>query len=431
MSEKTINGMHKSELIALIKGTIAKVNRIDQALEKSDSIDKSYEKINNLYDAIFSQDGQQSKIDDFLATAEAHSSDIDSAHSKICGEHEGLSGEIKNAHSQSLAKLQAIQKAYDEIQGNETDSGIKAELDTLVTDFQSQNEKISEAHDEIFNTEDSNEGSGFLEKIKNAQIEAEEKLTRIENFHKEVFEGTDETKSIQNELNDFASEFRNRSNEFTGLHNDIFGYTEVDENGEEIKHIGRLNRTKEIFKKYEDKYDKLFNQIEGLLSGATTTSLSKNFDDKVEEYKKEREKWEARIFWFLICLLIVSIIFALAIVFINSIETSTIYIIGMPIYTFGIWLMIFMGNRRAESRKLEESFKHKFVMAKSFVGYKKSITEMTDKDDILMNIHMNNLLNAISKDSSKFFEIKGESHPVVDFLKKTKNSESKTDNAPI
>jgi hypothetical protein len=46
------------------------------------------------------------------------------------------------------------------------------------------------------------------------------------------------------------------------------------------------------------------------------------------------------------------------------------------------------------------------------VGYKKSITEMTDADNELMNIHMNNLLNAISKDSSKFFEIKGESHPV-------------------
>jgi hypothetical protein len=38
-----------------------------------------------------------------------------------------------------------------------------------------------------------------------------------------------------------------------------------------------------VFEKYQEKYDELFNQIEGLLSGATTTSLSKNFDDKVKD----------------------------------------------------------------------------------------------------------------------------------------------------
>jgi hypothetical protein len=158
------------------------------------------------------------------------------------------------------------------------------------------------------------------------------------------------------------------------------------------------------------------------LSGATTTSLSKNFNDKVDEYSKERKKWETRIFYFLIILFIISIIFASIMVFKENINQSIIYTIGMPIYTFSIWLMIFMGNRRAESRKLEESFKHKFVMAKSFVGYKKSILDMKDTDEELMKIHMNNLLNAINKDSSKFFEIKGESHPVADFFKNKKSS---------
>ncbi len=40
MSKRTINGMHKSELVTLIKGTVAKVNKIDQALEKTDLIDE-------------------------------------------------------------------------------------------------------------------------------------------------------------------------------------------------------------------------------------------------------------------------------------------------------------------------------------------------------------------------------------------------------
>lgn len=326
MNEKTINGMHKSELISLINDTVAKTNKIEKVLQG---------------------------INSHLESAEAINDDINSARNKILNENDGFLGEIEHAHSQSL-----------------------------------------------------------------------EKLNSIKEFHKEIF-GDTETVGIQITINGLLDEFQEHNNNFIKLHNDIFGYTENND-GEGIEHIGELSKTKDIFKKYQEKYNMLFNQIEVLLPGATTTSLSKNFDDKVEEYKVERKKWETIIFVFLISLFVVSIAFAFIVVFNDSIDKNTIYTVGMPIYTFGIWFMIFMGNRRAESRKLEESFKHKFVMAKSFVGYKKSITEMTDTDGKLMNIHMNNLLNAISKDSSKFFEIKGESHPVADLFKKTKNSENRT-----
>jgi hypothetical protein len=51
--------MHKSELVTLIKGTVVRVDKIDQALEKTDLIDEFYEQIkvkkqeiNDLYDVI-------------------------------------------------------------------------------------------------------------------------------------------------------------------------------------------------------------------------------------------------------------------------------------------------------------------------------------------------------------------------------------------
>jgi uncharacterized coiled-coil DUF342 family protein len=60
MSKKTINGMHKSELLTLIKGIAAKLNKIDQALEKTDLIEELYEQIkikkeeiDDLHDVIF------------------------------------------------------------------------------------------------------------------------------------------------------------------------------------------------------------------------------------------------------------------------------------------------------------------------------------------------------------------------------------------
>ena len=73
MNKRTINGMHKSELVTLIKGTVVKVDKIDQALGKTDLIDEFYEQskvkkqeINDLHDVIFDQDGQQSKINSLL-----------------------------------------------------------------------------------------------------------------------------------------------------------------------------------------------------------------------------------------------------------------------------------------------------------------------------------------------------------------------------
>jgi hypothetical protein len=426
MIEKTINGMHKGELLDIIKNTVENVNKIDLALKKAELINSVYikiqEKEQNVDDLYEHIDNTKLKIDAFLKSIEVSKSDIESAHNEILDE-EGFLTEIEQAHDTSLKKLKVIKNSYEEIHGGEENTGIKDKLANLVTHFNSKNEEIEEVYDVIFNTGYNDDNVGFLESMKNAQTEANDKLSGINKIYSNIFTDIDEEKCIKNKVDGFVSEIQEYNNEFKNIHNDIFGYIEYN-NEEEKKHLGELNRTRKIFKKYQNKHNDLFEQIESLLSGATTTSLSKNFDDKVKEYKEERGKWEDRTFYFLIVLFAASILFAIVLMFID-IEKSMIYTIGAPVYTFGIWFMIFMGNRRAESRKLEESFKHKFVMAKSFVGYKKSILEMTDRDDTLMNIHMNNLLNAISKDSSKFFDIKGESHPITDFFKKNKNKNNK------
>jgi hypothetical protein len=53
MNKRTINGMHKSELVTLIKGTVVKVDKIDQALEKTDLIDEFYEQIKVVFKSFF------------------------------------------------------------------------------------------------------------------------------------------------------------------------------------------------------------------------------------------------------------------------------------------------------------------------------------------------------------------------------------------
>jgi hypothetical protein len=72
----------------------------------------------------------------------------------------------------------------------------------------------------------------------------------------------------------------------------------------------------------------------------------------------------------------------------------------------GVWLAMFIGNRRAENKKLEESYKHKEIMARTFVGYRESISEIDDKDNTLILKHMENLLDALKVNSSDFLNSK-------------------------
>lgn len=420
MSEKTIKGMHKTDLIQLYEETILNINKINESLNQVRSVEDLYNNINdkkskidNLYSAIFDEGGQKFKIDDFLNLVEVNTHDLNSAMRAILDEHNGYLPNIKNTHKESLSSLKSMR------QTSKKTTNIEEKLNKLADKFDSQDKEINTAYHNILNTTNKDGISGIFEKIQNAQQESEDKLTSIKNAYQQIFTDSEKEISIKNQLDNFVTEFQEHNKKFTEFSNNIFGYTETNKDGQKVKYIGKLKNTENIFDEYQEKHDKLFTQIEGLLSGATTTSLSKNFDDKVIEYTTERKKWENRIFSFLSGLAIVSIALATLIV-LKDVEKNLIYTIGMPIYTFSIWLMIFMGNRRAESRKLEEAFKHKFVMAKSFVGYKKSIIEMDDYDKELMKTHMNNLLNAINKDSSKFFEIKGESHPFLDFFKRSK-----------
>lgn len=422
MNEKTINGMTRAELIALLKSTITKVNKINKASERLDEAEAVYQdslikqaKINVFYDSIFDEKGREHYLNNFYDSAEASRNEIESAKQSICNEEDGYLEEIKTAHEESMVQSGAISQSYVEIIGNEESKGIQAKLTELIEEVEQKNQKIDTAYEEIFDTEDEYEEGGFLKEIKSANQQASEKLADIQTAHQNIFA---EEGGVKVKLDNLVNEFQSHNKIFKKLSRGIFGYQTVDGDGDELVVEGELDKARGTLKQYQEKHDGLFTQIDNLLSGATTMSLSKNFEEKATEYKEERKDWEGKLFMFLIIVFVASTVFAVLIV-VLEIKQATVYTIGLPVYTLAIWMMIFMGNRRAESRKLEESFKHKFVMAKSFVGYKKSIVEMDGDDNKLIKIHMNNLLNAINKDSSRFFDVKGESHPVLDFFKKT------------
>ena len=257
--------------------------------------------------------------------------------------------------------------------------------------------------------------------ISRLKQQAAQSLTQILTFHKNVFGETgNEAGSLKKKIEDVLEssqelfdDTEEKKEEFDTFYDKVFGVT--DKSG---KVQGGL---KAELEKYTDKYETLFTNIETLLPGATSAGLSEVFARKVKEYKDLEKKWS----WSFI-----AFIGAMTIYFsINSLLTDIpptfsgaflALLHELPFLIFAIWLAIFIGNRRAESKKLEESYTHKETMSRSYIGYKQNIQDLEDDDDdkVLLKTHMSNLLEAIKEDSGKFLNEKGDNHPVIELCAK-------------
>ncbi|MDC0506015.1 hypothetical protein OAN96_00295 [Candidatus Gracilibacteria bacterium] len=187
----------------------------------------------------------------------------------------------------------------------------------------------------------------------------------------------------------------------------IEGGFKENQEGEKIKEEG-------LFSKIENLYTEYGKKLEG---ADTALKLVGIFQKKVIEYKEIENKW-SNLFMFII-------LFILGYYSISTINNESIkslselgefLLLRIPFFAMAIWLLVFIGNRRAEAKKLEESYKHKEVMARAYIGYRESVFELNTTDNELIEKHMENLLSAMSVDSSDFLNFNGENHPFVDLF---------------
>lgn len=321
-----------------------------------------------------------------------------------------------------MATRKQAQKIWEELES------LKNNLqDNIFPAIKETKEELDDFREEMIDGDESLKSR--IEDLENKIIalknEAAEKVNEILSLHKKVFENTDENNSIEKQFEDFLleaeklfSETEKKKGDFDLFYEKVFGVKQ--DNGE---YKGGLK--KEI-EKYEKKYENLFIRIESLLPGATSVGLAKVFEDKVIDFRNEEKKWTK---WFLVIAIILAIYYGVYIILVPASENLTISLLKFfhktPFLLFAIWILIFIGNRRAENKKLEESYKHKEVMARSYVGYKEHIEgiEAESNDKELLSKHMNNLLDAIKDNSSDFLSKKGDDHPMFEYFKKPKIKE--------
>ncbi len=260
---------------------------------------------------------------------------------------------------------------------------------------------VKQIHDEILKIREDLDADGLLDQLKAAHADGVTKYEEIEEFYEAMFVDDAENKSMKIGLEETIAQIEEIKKEMLGSpEKGVSGY---------------IDKIKESIAKHDEKCGELLRKIETDLSaGATAFILAKNFRDKVEECKKSRKMWERWTVGVFSLAGVTLFILSLDMSIPSNSEEIIFYIFrSFSLLGVLVWLGVFMGNRRAENRKLEESYKHKEVMASSFSGYKESIKELDDAEKSLLTKHMDNLLDAIKKDSSNFLSAKGEGHPLT------------------
>ncbi|MGR3914084.1 MAG: hypothetical protein OD918_06100 [Gammaproteobacteria bacterium] len=268
-----------------------------------------------------------------------------------------------------------------------------------------------------------------LKKALGKDGEFEAKIQEIQSAHAAIYTGDDENQPIKKEMDGLMQELQENVTKITKAKKELLGHVVSDPGtGQDVKRPGYISTMRKKLGDGEKNYVKLLDQTEQLRkeiqnelrSGMTTIGLSKAFNEKAAEYKTIRGYLEVGM----IVLFLLGI--GASIFLYKSVQewgVQALLFSFLPhISAVGlfVWLMIFLGNRRAENKKLEEIYKHKGAMAKSYVGYEKSIESLGRTGVALLPKLMENLLEAIKKDPSEFLSVKGEKHPATDLLQLTK-----------
>lgn len=259
--------------------------------------------------------------------------------------------ELKTSYSQCLERINALESNFADLKNHVTVNVSEektAALDSLISELQTKADKIKEIY-------------AYL-------------------FHKPA-EGDSKYEIITSWINHFRAE----SHTIAAIKVEMLGETR-EQNGESVKITGYVERVKKSLSDLVTDHKRQHTLIESLLPGATSVNLSKNYNDKANEYKKERQKWQKGVIY----ILLANIIYFASLFLYQNIYLGfefefenllLLFLKSTPIVGFSLILINFIGKNSDKSQKLEEIYKHKDAVAKAYSGYKKIVTEIDDEDE--------------------------------------------------
>lgn len=301
------------------------------------------------------------------------------------------------------------------------------------------------------------------------QVEQIEALTESVETIKSLLEESETNSSRVKALHTFSL---NRKNEIDALHEEIFGYDEIDEESQETRHIDgikdllgksykdlkaqiteleteantNLDELKDNLEKIEDDqrknfndyisecrtiYDETLSNIRNLLPQALTAGLSAAYNEKIDKELIDQNKHESVFNKAIIVLSLISLIpfglnayrMIIGDEFIQIIK-DTPYILSamLPVYVPIFWLAYSSNKNYKLSKRLIEEYTHKGVISKTYEGLSNQINELDD-DEISNELRVKllfNIVNVNNENPGKLISDYNKSdHPLMDALDKS------------
>ena len=341
-----------------------------------------------------------------------------------------------NYIDQLIAGLRNLNILMPKISSRSVSNMVQEYTDTIKKALEDINlEKIKEDVKEIYRLKNELiDGENSIEdSVKDFFDEIKEKYTKIAEFHDETLidekdyistktEILEAKKDILNDINLTKKHLTETNKDLEDLEKfyvKIFG--KFDE--EEGKRIGgleqelatrkkeleefkndQINKLNELKEEHGSKHKAFEEEIEKLLEGATSAGLA-------EAYSIERKKfiWPIRI-WngvFVVCLFAISILSFSTLKNLSSIEEIAKSILhSLPITLPLIWVAVYASKRRSENQRLEQEYAHKEALSRSYISYKKQISELGKEDSELLEKLILEAINTISYNASKTLDKK-------------------------
>lgn len=301
------------------------------------------------------------------------------------------------------------------------------EINSLFTSSKTIVEKFEEKQKS--STEQEQKINAFLEQIKVHEATLKGIETNTIQWQQDIKNAKDEIASSSSEYSALNTKSKEIQNEIEESHAKIFGR---EENGKLVK--GYLQETEELknqiesfLKDQNSKYLSQFNEIEGLLPGATSTGLAEAYQNQKLSYKLPILLW--------------SIIFILTMCAMAGLSVTSIYyqfkdhisltlneafislLKDLPFFIPTIWLAAYASKQQSQFKRLQQEYAFKETNAKSFHGHKRQIEELkkdgVEDNDLLLEL-VAQLVAITSQNPSSTLDNKAheDNSPIFKFMEK-------------
>lgn len=234
-------------------------------------------------------------------------------------------------------------------------------------------------------------------KLTKIESEAELKQRQIVEFHEKsqeyyeyLLDSDDEGTSLKEDIDEIVQgvkETKDESDqvmmEIRAFHEFIEGSEDEEEGESELGFRQELKelklRQENLISTWEKKFDKTHDRIETLLSGATTVSLAKSYEDHKNTFEEPSKNW-SRIFF-----LCITLMFLIGVNAVWNQDDATELLTGLllriPLFVPVVWLAIYASKQQSQNKRLTQEYAYKESLARSYEGFKKQIDALGQHEE--------------------------------------------------